>query len=193
MLRQLYDWIIRLAQSRRAPHALAAVSFTESSFFPLPPDVMLVPMVLADRSKAWRYALICTTASVAGGIFGYFIGYMLYDTLGKWLMGLYGYSDKIEDFRKMYQEWGHWIILIKGLTPIPYKIVTIASGLASYDFAAFVILSIITRAWRFYLVSGLIYFFGEPIREFIERQLGLTLLVLLVSLVAGFAVIKYFF
>ena len=193
MLRKLYDRTLNLARSPRAPLALGAVSFAESSVFPIPPDIMLVPMVMADRSKAWRYAALATIASVLGGILGYFIGYWLYDSLGQWLIRLYGYGDKIEDFRKLYQEWGHWIILIKGVTPIPYKIVTIASGLAAYDFYWFAALSLVTRGGRFYLVSGLIYFFGEPIQAFIERQLGLTLFVIAVSLVGGFAVIKFFF
>ena len=193
MLRKLYDRTLNLARSPRAPLALGAVSFAESSVFPIPPDIMLVPMVMADRSKAWRYAALATIASVLGGILGYFIGYWLYDSLGQWLIRLYGYGDKIEDFRKLYQEWGHWIILIKGVTPIPYKIVTIASGLAAYDFYWFAALSLVTRGGRFYLVSGLIYFFGEPIQAFIERQLSLTLFVIAVSLVGGFAVIKFFF
>src|SRR4030043_1589349 len=148
MLAKFYDKVIMLSESRKALPTLAAVSFAESSFFPIPPDVILVPMALAKPEKARLYALVCTVASVLGGILGYFIGAFLYDTLGKWLISIYGYGDGVEAFRAAYAEWGSWIILIKGLTPIPYKIVTIASGFAGYDLLAFTVLSLITRGAR---------------------------------------------
>lgn len=170
---------------------MAAVSFTESSFFPIPPDVLLVPMVLADRKRAWRLAGICTLFSVLGGIFGYAIGALLYDTVGVWLMNLYGYTGKLEQFRQAYAEWGAWIILIKGLTPIPYKIVTIASGFAAYDFGWFVVLSLITRAARFYIVAALLYYYGEPVRSFIEKRLELVTLGMAVIIVGGFVIARY--
>ena len=191
MLRSLYNWTMSFAAHRNAKWALATVSFTESSFFPIPPDVLLVPMVLANRDKAWRLAGICTIASVVGGLLGYAIGALLYDTVGAWLMGLYGYTDKLEQFRQSYAEWGAWIILIKGLTPIPYKIVTIASGFAGYDFFSFVVLSMITRAARFYLVAALLYFYGEPVRGFIEKRLELVTVAFAVILVGGFVVVRY--
>jgi membrane protein YqaA with SNARE-associated domain len=193
MLRRLYDWTISLAESRRATTALGAVSFAESSFFPVPPDVMLVPMALAKPNKALFYAGLCTITSVLGGILGYAIGALLYDPVGKWIVELYGLTDKLEAFRAMYREWGAWIILIKGLTPIPYKLVTIASGLAGYDFLMFVVLSIITRGARFYMVAGVLNFFGEPIRRFIENNLTLVALVTIAAIIGGFAVVKFMF
>lgn len=193
MFRQLYDWTIGLANSRQAPQALAAVSFAESSFFPVPPDVMLVPMTMARPEKAWHYAAICTIASVLGGIAGYLIGALLYDTLGAWLIRLYGYGDKMEAFRALYQQHGHWIILIKGFTPIPFKLITIASGLAGYDFLMFVLLSTITRGARFFLVAGVMNRFGGPIRRFIEGNLTLVGTVTVVAILGGFAAAKFFF
>lgn len=193
MFKRLYDWTISLAGSQRAPQALAVVSFTESSFFPVPPDVMLVPMVMAKPERAWNYAFICTVASVLGALLGYAIGALLYDTLGAWLIRLYGYGDRMDAFRQLYQEHGHWIILIKGLTPIPFKIVTIASGLAGYDLVWFVILCMITRAGRFYLVAGVLNRFGGPIRAFIETNLTAVGLATVAAIVLGFVAVKYLF
>jgi membrane protein YqaA with SNARE-associated domain len=191
MLRSLYNWTMAFAAHRHATRALAVVSFTESSFFPIPPDVLLVPMVLADRRKAWYYATVCTIASVIGGMFGYLIGALLYDSVGTWLINLYGYGHQVDEFRQSYAEWGAWIILLKGLTPIPYKIVTITSGFAGYDFIWFVILSIITRAGRFFLVAALLYFYGEPVRHFIEKRLELVTAGLAVLFIGGFVVVRY--
>ena len=193
MLKQLYDWIIAKSESRNALWVMAAISFAESSFFPLPPDLMLVPMGIANRRRIWLYALVCTIASVLGGIFGYAIGAFLFDSVGLWLMNLYGLTEKMQTFREWYQVNGHWAILLKGLTPIPYKIVTITSGLAGYSFTWFVILSIVTRGARFFLLAGLIYMFGEPIRDFIERRLGLTLAAMALVIVGGFAAVKFLF
>ena len=186
MLRRLYDWVLELAAKPWAPKALAAVAFVESSIFPIPPDVMLLPMCLAKPARAFRFAGICTVGSVLGGLLGYAIGAFLYDTLGQFLIKLYGYGDKVEAFRAAYAEWGAWIILIKGATPIPYKVITIASGFAGYNLLWFTLLSIVTRGVRFYLVATLIYFWGEPAREFIERRLGLVMLAFAVIFVGGF-------
>ncbi|MCA0424349.1 MAG: DedA family protein [Proteobacteria bacterium] len=191
MLKRLYNWTIALAESPRAPTALAAVSFAESSFFPVPPDVMLLPMAMAKPQNAWRYALICTIASVLGGIVGYGIGYLLYDSVGQWLIRVYGLGDKLEAFRTLYQQHGHWIILIKGLTPIPYKLVTIASGLAAYDFFWFVVLSIITRGARFFILAGILHRFGAPMKRFIDNNLGLVAAVLVIAIVGGFYAVKF--
>jgi membrane protein YqaA with SNARE-associated domain len=191
MFKRLYDWTIGMAESPRAPQALAAVSFAESSFFPVPPDVMLVPMTMAQPRKAWTYAAICTVASVVGGIVGYLIGALLYDTVGAWLIRLYGYGDKMDAFRTLYQQHGHWIILIKGFTPIPFKLITIASGLAGYDFLMFVLLSLITRGARFFLVAGVMNRFGGPIRRFVETHLTLVGIVTVIAIVGGFVVAKY--
>jgi membrane protein YqaA with SNARE-associated domain len=191
MLRRLYNWTMEFAGHRHATRALATVSFTESSFFPIPPDVLLVPMVLANREKAWYYATVCTISSVIGGIFGYLIGWLLYDSVGLWLMNLYGYGTQVEAFRQAYAEWGTWIILIKGLTPIPYKIVTITSGFAGYDLFWFILLSIITRAARFFLVAALLYQYGEPVRGFIEKRLELVTAGIAVIFVGGFVIARY--
>ncbi len=191
MLRRLYNWTMSLAGRRKARWALAGVAFAESSFFPIPPDVLLVPLVLANREKAWQFAGICTLSSVTGGILGYAIGAFLYDTVGVWLMNLYGYTDRLEQFRQAYAEWGAWIILIKGMTPIPYKIVTIASGFAGYDLRWFIILSLITRSARFYLVAALLYYYGEPVRGFIEKRLELVTAGFAVLLVGGFVIARY--
>jgi membrane protein YqaA with SNARE-associated domain len=180
-----------MAESRHAPAALAGVSFAESSFFPVPPDVMLVPMAMAQPKRAWTFATICTIASVLGGLAGYAIGYWLYESVGQWIISLYGHASKIDDFRRLYQEHGHWIILIKGLTPIPYKIVTIASGLAAYDIVWFTVLSIITRGARFFIVAGLMNRFGVPVRNFVENNFGLVATVFLGFLIGGFVVVKY--
>ena len=191
MMRRAYDWTMKTAAHEKAPRALFWVSFAESSFFPIPPDVMLIPMVLAQRAKAWIYAGIATVGSVLGGIGGYAIGYFLYETLGRWLIVLYGLGPQFEAYRAAYAEWGLWIILIKGLTPIPYKLVTIASGAFAFDFWVFAAASVVTRAGRFYLVAGLLYWLGEPIREFVERRLTLVTTAFLVALVGGFVVVKY--
>ena len=193
MLRRLYDWTIARAAGPRAPFVLAAVSFAESSFFPIPPDVLLVPMVLAARERAWWFATVCTIASVAGGVLGYTIGHALYDSLGQWLIGLYGLQSRADEFRAWYAEKGAWVILIKGMTPIPYKVVTITSGLAGYDLVAFVLLSAVTRAARFFLVAGLCWRFGTPIRDFVERRLTLVTTLFAVGLVGGFVVLRYAF
>jgi membrane protein YqaA with SNARE-associated domain len=191
LLTKLYERTMALAGSRHAIWALGGVSFAESSFFPIPPDVLLVPMTLANRDKARWLALWCTITSVAGGILGYAIGAFLYDSVGLWLMNLYGHSQGVEEFRQAYSKYGAWIILLKGLTPIPYKIVTIASGFAGYDFLMFVILSIITRGLRFWIVAELLRYYGAPIQEFIEKRLSLVTTGLLVIVVGGFVLARY--
>ncbi|HLL59032.1 MAG TPA: YqaA family protein [Allosphingosinicella sp.] len=189
MFRGLYDWTLRLAGHRHAIRSMAGISFAESSFFPIPPDVMLVPMILARRDQAYLIAAVCTVSSVAGGALGYAIGYFLYDTLGQWLMNFYGMSDGIEQFRAWYDEWGAAIILVKGLTPIPFKLVTIASGFAAFNFPLFLITALITRGARFFIIAALLKRFGEPIQDFIERRLTLVGILFLMALAAGFAVV----
>ncbi|MBL8698940.1 MAG: DedA family protein [Alphaproteobacteria bacterium] len=191
MIRALYDWTMRQAGSADAPKALAVVAFAESSFFPIPPDVLLVPMVLADRARAWFFAGLCTVASVVGGLGGYAIGFYFFETVGRWVIEFYGLQKGFETFKAAYADWGLWIILIKGLTPIPFKVVTIASGAASFDLVVFTLASIVTRGARFYMVAALIRRFGAPIREFIERRLTLVTTVFAVCLVGGFVVIRY--
>ena len=192
MLRNLYDKVLALAASSRAPWWLAVISFAESSFFPIPPDVMLVPMALARPDRALRFALICTIASVAGGALGYFIGYALFDVLAKQVLALFGYGEKFAAFQAFYDKWGLWVILIKGLTPIPYKIVTIASGAAKFNFALFMAASVVTRGARFFLVAVLLHFFGEQVRRFIEKRLTLVTTGIAVGVAGGFLVLKMF-
>jgi membrane protein YqaA with SNARE-associated domain len=188
MLRRMYDWCIAAADKPYALWLMGAVSFAESSFFPIPPDVMLIPMSLARPQKAWLYALVCTVTSVAGGVVGYAIGALLYDSVGQWLINLYGYGDKVEAFRASYAEYGAWIILLKGLTPIPYKLVTITSGFANYNLLLFVIFSIIARGGRFFIVAILLNRYGTWIREAIEKRLGLWVIIATLTLVLGFII-----
>jgi membrane protein YqaA with SNARE-associated domain len=182
---------MRLAHHRRAAWALFAVSFSESSFFPIPPDAMLIPMVLADRRKAWFYALICTIASILGALLGYWIGRELYTKVGQPIIAFYHLDAAMQRFIDDFNAYGTWIILIKGLTPIPYKLVTIASGVAGFALTPFILASIVTRGFRFFLVAGLLYFFGEPIRDFIERRLTLVTTLFIVLVVGGFVALKY--
>jgi membrane protein YqaA with SNARE-associated domain len=188
MLRRIYDWCIDAAHKPYALWIMAAVAFAESSFFPVPPDVMLIPMSLARPGRAWLYAAVCTVASVLGGILGYAIGALLYDSIGHWLITFYGLGDKVETFRAGYAEYGAWIILLKGLTPIPYKLVTITSGFANFNIWLFVGLSVIARGGRFFVVAILLNRYGEWIRVRIERHLGLWVSLGAAVLVAGFIV-----
>ena len=193
MLRRLYDWTMRMAADKRAPWALAIVSFVESSFFQIPPDVMLVPMVLSRREKAWWYATIATVASVIGGVLGYAIGYYLYDAVGLPILKFYGNEHALDGFKAFVRDYGVPAVIIKGMTPIPYKVVTIAAGVGQMNLLAFIGASIVARALRFYLVAGLLYFVGEPIRAFIETRLALVTTAFVVLLVGGFIAVSYIF
>lgn len=188
MFKRLYAWTIALAESRYAPLALGFVAFAESSFFPIPPDVMLIPMAVAQPRRAWFFAGICTLASVLGGMLGYYIGAALYDSVGVWLIDLYGGAAKVEALREAYAKWGAALILIKGVTPIPYKFVTIVSGFLGYNFALFMLLSVITRGARFFIVAGLLRRFGEPIKAWLAEHFGLFIALLLIALVGGILV-----
>jgi len=188
MLRKMYNWIVALSARPSAPWALAAVAFAESSFFIIPPDVMLAPMALARPERAFRYAFICTLGSVAGGILGYAIGHLLFDSVGMWILDLYGYGAKVEIVKEAYAKWGAMLILLKGLTPIPFKLVTIVSGALDYNFPLFVILSFITRGARFFLLAGLLNRFGGPMRNFIENRLGLVVSGMVALFVLGLIV-----
>jgi len=188
MLNSFYARVKALAESRHAEVSLAAVAFAESSFFPIPPDVLLAPMALARPHRAWRFALIATAASVLGGMLGYAIGALLYDTLGLWLVDVYGYSAKMEALKATYAQWGWLVILVKGATPIPYKLITITSGLLGYSFPLFVALSLITRGARFFLVAGALNLFGEPLRRAMERNFAAVLGAFAALVVAGFVI-----
>jgi membrane protein YqaA with SNARE-associated domain len=193
MLRRLYDWCVDAAGKPHAAWILSAVAFAESSFFPVPPDIMLIPMALARPDRAFYFAGICTVASVLGGLLGYFIGAELYASVGQWLISLYGYGDKVEAFREAYAHYGTWIILIKGVTPIPYKIVTITSGFAGFNLALFTVLSVITRGARFFIVAFLLHRYGERARGIIEERLGLWAGLALAGIVVGFVVLTRVF
>jgi len=193
MFDSLYPRLKALAQGPRAEAALAAVAFAESSFFPIPPDVLLAPMALAQPRRAWRFALIATVASVLGGMLGYAIGALLYGTIGERLISLYGYGAKMEALKQTYAQWGWLVILVKGLTPIPYKLVTIVSGLLGYNFPLFVALSTVTRGARFFMVAGALRWFGEPLRAAMERNFAAVLGGFAALVIAGFVIaIKVF-
>jgi membrane protein YqaA with SNARE-associated domain len=193
MLRRLYDWTLSFAARPSAPYALAIVSFAESSFFPVPPDVMLVPMVLARPDRAWFYALIATVTSVVGGLLGYAIGALLYDSLGAWLFQLYGLTEGADTFRAAYGEYGHWVILLKGLTPIPYKLVTITSGFAGYSLFWLVVLSIVTRGARFFILAALLGRYGTTIKGVIDQHFNAVAAAVVVAFIGGFAAFRYLF
>ena len=191
MLRSLYNWTMRLAAHKHALWALAFISFIESSVFPIPPDILLIPMVLANRSKAWIYAGVCSISSVLGGFFGYAIGYFLYDTIGIQILSFYGYTEQFGSFQDKYNEWGAWIVLGAGLTPFPYKVITIASGVTQLNILTFAAASIVARGLRFFLVAGLLWKYGEPMRLFIEKYLGWLTILGFTLLISGFISIKY--
>jgi membrane protein YqaA with SNARE-associated domain len=191
LLRRLYDRCIAAAGKPHATWTMGAVSFAESSFFPIPPDIMLVPMALARPDRAYRFALWCSVMSVAGGVLGYAIGALLYDSVGQWVMHVYGYGSKVEEFRAAYAQWGAWIILLKGLTPIPYKIVTITSGFAGYNLGLFILFSLITRSARFFVLAFLIDRYGVQAREIIEKRLGLWTGLFALTIVGGFVIVAY--
>ena len=190
VLRRLYDWTISLAASRHALWALAAVSFVESSVFPIPPDVLLIPLILARPQDAWRIAGICTLASVAGGAFGYFIGWGLFEQVGKPILAFYGMDTKFDRFAATYNDWGAWAVLVAGVTPFPYKVITILSGATGLHFGVFMLASVIARGLRFFVIAALLWRYGAPIRDFIEERLGLVFSLGLAALIGGFLVIE---
>lgn len=192
MIRRLYNRVIDLAAHPQAIWWLALVSFAESSVFPIPPDVMIIPMVLSDRAAAWRIAAVCTVTSVLGGLAGYAIGYFFFDTIGARIVEFYGYGERFNEFQGFYTEYGAWIVAMAGLTPFPYKIITIASGVFLLDPMIFVIASVLSRGGRFFIEAALLWKFGEPIREFVEKRLEILSIVFVVMLFGGFAVIKLF-
>ena len=191
MLQGLYLWTMRMAAHRRAMPALFAVSFAESSVFPIPPDVMLVPMVLADKTKALRIALVCTLASVLGAVAGYAIGALLFETLGRPLVELYGWSQDFDSLAARYKDAGFLIVATAALTPIPFKIFTIASGVAGLDLVVFIAASTLFRGLRFFLEAALLWQFGPPIRDFIEGNLKFVTSAFCILLIGGFILIKY--
>jgi len=193
MLRRLYDWTMGLSASPHAMWALAVVAFAESSVFPIPPDPLIIAMVLATRERAWRIAGVCTVASVLGGMAGYGVGYFLFSEIGQPVLDFYGYMDQFERFREAYNEWGGWIVAGAGFTPFPYKVITIASGVTGLDFMTFNLASVLSRGARFFLIAALLWKFGPPIRQFIEQNLTILTAGFFILLFGGFIALKYAF
>ena len=191
MLRRFYDGTLALAAHRHALVFLGLIAFIESSVFPIPPDVLLIPMVLAARRRAWLMAAVCTLASVAGGAAGYGIGYYLFEAVGRPLFEFYGYMDHFAAFREQFNEWGAWIVAGAGLTPFPYKVITIASGVTALDPVVFMVASVLSRAARFFLLAGLLWYFGTAIRAFIENHLGKLTVMFFALLLGGFLLAGY--
>lgn len=190
VIRRLYDWTMAQAGRRNAQWILALVAFIESSVFPIPPDVLLIPMILADRRRAWQLAVLCTVASVIGGFLGYAIGALLFDAVAEPLLSFYGYLDKFTTFQDWYVDWGAWIVFFAGLSPFPYKVITIASGVAHLDLLVFAVASVLARGMRFFIVAGLLWKFGPPIRSFIENHLGKLTIIFFLLLFGGFLALK---
>ncbi|MDO5614237.1 MAG: YqaA family protein [Paracoccus sp. (in: a-proteobacteria)] len=191
MIRRLYDWTMGLAAHRHSMAALFGVSFVESSVFPIPPDVLMIPMVLAQRARAWLIATVATAGSVLGALLGYVIGAFLMDSLGQWVLTAYGKEAAYQDLAARFAEYGGWAVLFAALTPFPFKVITIFSGAVGLSLPLFIAAAVIGRAGRFFIVCGLLWKFGEPIRDFIERRLGLVFTVFMVCLIGGFVAIRY--
>ncbi len=191
MIRQLYNWTIRLAEAPNALWALAVIAFVESSVFPIPPDVLMIPMIIARPNKAFLIAGVALAASVCGGILGYVIGWGLFESVGRPVLEFYGKTGSFARFAETYNDWGAWAVLAAGVTPFPYKVITILSGSTGLNFAVFMVASVIARGLRFFVLAGLLWKFGAPIREFIERRLGLMFTLFVLLLGAGFYVVKY--
>ena len=190
MIRRLYDWTVSLAASPHALWALAFVAFIESSVFPIPPDILMIPMILAAPRRAFLIAGIATASSVLGGLLGYWIGWGAFESLGRPVLEFYGKDAYFDDFRTRYNEWGAWAVLIAGVTPFPYKVITILSGTTGLNLAVFTLASIVARGLRFFVVAALLWKFGAPIRDFIERRLGLMFTLFVVLLLGGFLLLK---
>lgn len=191
MIRPLYDWTLRLADRPNALVALGIVSFIESSFFPIPPDILMIPMIIARPSRAWLIATVALVTSVLGGLFGYFIGAVLFDTVGQPILDFYGKAEAGEVFAQKFNEYGAWAVLVAGVTPFPFKVITIMSGWTGLSLPVFITASILARGLRFFVVAGLLWKFGAPIRDFIERRLGLMFTLFMVILIGGFFLVKY--
>jgi len=191
MIRSLYDWTLALAQHPRALWALALVAFVESSVFPIPPDILMIPMIVAAPRRAFLIAAVASVSSVLGGMLGYGIGLYLYDSVGLPVLEFYGKTGQFETFRTSYNDWGAWAVLIAGVTPFPYKVITILSGATGLSLPVFMAASVVARGLRFFVVAALLWQFGAPIRDFIERRLGLMFTLAMALLLGGFAAVRY--
>lgn len=191
MIKRLYDWTIALAEHPRALWALAFIAFIESSVFPIPPDILMIPMIIAAPKRAFLIAGVAMVSSVLGGLFGYFIGWGLFDNVGRPVLEFYGKGDAVDEFNTRFNEWGAWAVLIAGVTPFPYKVITIMSGWTGLSLPIFILSSIFARGLRFFVVAALLWKFGPPIRDFIEKRLGLMFTLFCILLIGGFVAIKY--
>jgi len=191
MLRKFYDWIMGFASHPKSVWILGAVSFAESSFFPLPPDPLYIAMLLNNKKRVWEYATICTVTSVVGGWFGYYIGYAFYETIGQWLIEVYHMENSFNSIQATFDKWGFWFISFKGLTPIPYKFVTLASGLVHFDFMLFTIASVIARGMRFFMIAVLFWYYGPEMKAYIDKNLTFVTSVSAFALVFGFLILSY--
>lgn len=191
MLKRLYEWTLEKAGHRYAERWLGGISFVESSFFPIPPDVVLAPMCLAKPEKSWRYAFICTIASVLGAMLGYAIGFFLFETVGQAILDFYGLGEKFEAFAEQFNAQGWIIVLLAGFTPLPFKVITIAAGATAMPLYILIAAAIIARSARFFLVAGLLRFFGPPMKEWIDKNFALATTVGGVAFIGGFVAIKY--
>lgn len=190
MIRRLYDWTLGLAQHRHALWALAVVAFVESSFFPIPPDILMIPMIIARPNRAWLIAGVALLASVLGGLLGYAIGALAFESLGQPILASLGKADAMAEFSTRFNDMGFWAVLVAGVTPFPYKVITIMSGWTGMPLGTFIMTSILARGLRFFVVAGLLWRFGAPIRDFIERRLGLMFTLAVALLIGGFMVVK---
>ncbi|UCD84471.1 MAG: DedA family protein [Deltaproteobacteria bacterium] len=193
MLRRLYDWVLHWAETPYGSWALAVLAFCESSFFPIPPDVLLIALAVSIPRKSFRYAVICSIGSVLGGILGYILGLEFMEIAGRPILEFYGVTDKYEQIRSLYNQYDVWAVGIAGFTPIPYKVATIAAGACKINFLTFILVSILCRSARFFLVGGLIYVFGASIRSFIDRYLNLLTIIFVIFLILGFIAVKWLF
>lgn len=191
MLRRLYNWTLSLAESQHALWALAIVAFMESSFFPIPPDLLMIPMIIAAPRRAFLIAGVATVASVLGGLFGYYIGAVLFNVVGQPIFDFYGKADAVAAFSAQFNEYGALVVLVAGVTFLPFKVVTIMSGVTAMSLPVFIISAVIARALRFFIVAALLWKFGAPIRDFIERRLGLVFIAFCVLLIGGFALLRF--
>ena len=190
MLRRLYNWTIHMAESPYALWVLAAVAFVESSVFPIPPDVIMIPMIVAAPRRAFLIAFVALVSSVLGGVLGYLIGWGAFETVGRPVLEFYGKDAYFEEFSSKYNEWGAWAVLIAGVTPFPYKVITILSGVTQLNFWVFMVASVAARGLRFFIVAALLWKFGAPIRDFIEKRLGLMFTLFVALLIGGFLAVK---
>lgn len=192
MLRKLYDWVLHWAETPYGSWALFILAFAESSFFPIPPDILLIALAISIPAKAFRYALICSAGSVLGGIAGYVIGYQFMDLVGFRILNFYGLMEKYDIISDLYGRYNAWAVGIAGFTPVPYKVFTISAGAFKINFPVFLMASVVSRSARFFLVGWLIYKFGAGIRSFIDRYFNILAVVFTILLIGGFILIKWF-